>query len=127
MKLEVPGLPPTLNAMNRSVNRYARTATKDEWRARYGWALRAAKWKRLRTPIAFYVLQYSRRERDADALSITAKFMLDAIVDAGLLPDDGPRYVRKLVLVPRKAAKGEPERTVFIAQEPSPSAPNVAL
>ena len=54
------------------------------------------------------VTSYRHRLVDVDGISIKAA--IDGLVHAGVLVDDGPEYVREVVLRQRKASK---ERTVI--------------
>lgn len=50
------------------------------------------------------------RKRLADIDGLSAKYCIDGLIKAGILPDDGPRFVKK---VEYTQEKGEEEKTVI--------------
>ena len=50
------------------------------------------------------------RRRDSDNPVLTAKACFDGIVDAGLVPDDTPEHMVKLMPIIHPAIKGEPAK-----------------
>lgn len=82
--------------------------------------VRAAAWEQLPLPIEPFpslaqvsILSYAVRPRDVDAV---AKLVLDGLVFAGVLQDDGYRHVERLVLETHKV-KRQHERIVVVIQE----------
>jgi hypothetical protein len=90
--------PPTLN-VERQQNRFLRAAWGKEWRAEF--ARQAANLAPL-TSIEVTVLPELRNrssQPDTGACIGAAKAAIDGLVDAGVLPDDGPKYVRRLTFL----------------------------
>lgn len=113
-RVEVAGLPPSLNAFYAGMHFRKRKALADEWHAAFHWAFVAAKLPRpLRWPVTLDVTQFSKRIRDCDNAVISAKFAGDALVAGGFLPDDTPEYIACVVL---RSAKGKENRTVMLIQ-----------
>lgn len=71
--------------------------------------------KPLKTPFTLSVTTFTVRERDCDGTVVGLKFFQDTLTSMGLIPDDGPKYIKTVVLNWKKAAKGE-EKTVFLIQ-----------
>ena len=57
---------------------------------------------------------HSIRKRLTDADGICSKYAIDAVVDAGILPDDSPKYVTE---VSHTQEKGKEEKTFIIITE----------
>jgi len=62
---------------------------------------------RLAGPLRVVVTSYLRRLRDADGTS--SKYIIDALVDAGLLQGDGPEVIVEVV---HKQVKSQTDYTV---------------
>ena len=60
--------------------------------------------------VSFHWQPKDNRRRDSDNPIATAKVCFDAIVDAGLVPDDTPEHMVKLMPIIHPAIKGEPAR-----------------
>ena len=60
---------------------------------------------------------HSIRHRLADADGISAKAALDALVIAGVLPDDSPKYVKWVTYSQEKISKKEDEETIITIEE----------
>lgn len=90
-------MPVTLNASKRARGTYLINRELKEWRA---WAAKEADGiPAMRTPVTV-TATHLRRTRaslpDVGAPILAVKAVIDGLVDAGVLPDDGPAYVRRL-------------------------------
>ena len=56
---------------------------------------------------------HSRRYRLADADGLSAKAVIDGIVQAGLLKDDSTKYVKSVTYSQEKITKKETEETII--------------
>jgi hypothetical protein len=103
--------PWTINAERRGQTHWTRTrALTAEWREHF-WALGLQ--SRLRLTAAHVEVEVVMRAPLADtgACYGSVKAAIDGLVDARVLPGDGPEVVLSItMLAPRKAGKGEPER-----------------
>jgi len=54
--------------------------------------------KTLNPPVSIHVTRHSKQEPDPDGLPICAKPIIDAFVYFGIIPDDNPAIVKKLVV-----------------------------
>lgn len=66
----------------------------------------------INAPVSICV--YSRRKRLTDSDGICAKYIIDAIVAAGILIDDSPKYVSETKYRQEKIEKNEHEETIVI-------------
>lgn len=64
-----------------------------------------------------------RRHRDADNPAATLKVCCDALVDAGIVPDDVPRFMRKLMPVLGPVVKGGRVTLTITEIHPTEGAP----
>ena len=111
-----PGRPWTLNAERREHWVQARAKTR-EWREAFAWlALRER-----RRFTACHVVVVTRMRppvQDTGNAYGAAKAAIDGLVDAGVLPDDGPEVIRSLTFfAPIRAARDDSE---FLALVLSP-------
>ena len=60
------------------------------WQVAMGMGIRSP----LKTPVTVQVTRCSPREPDPDALPFSAKYVLDALVSLGIIPDDTSEHVR---------------------------------
>lgn len=60
---------------------------------------------------------HSIRKTLSDIDGISAKAAIDSCVDAGLLKDDSPQELEKLLFTQAQTAPGEKERTIFTFRE----------
>ena len=60
---------------------------------------------------------HSKRHRLTDADGLCAKWVVDSIVDAGILRDDSPRYVKSVTFSQEKIGAKEPESTIVTISE----------
>lgn len=72
---------------------------------------RAYEIKKINSPTRVHV--HSRRHRETDSDGICAKWVIDAIVAAGILRDDSPTYVSQVTFSQEKVDKSEPEMTII--------------
>lgn len=95
-RIEVPGIPPSPNA---SSGRHWGTIARDRRKFRGDAKLLALPFVRARgqpldrVRITITIVRHGGRPFDPDAAISLVKPIIDGIVDAGLLRDDGPRYV----------------------------------
>ena len=103
--LEFNQRPWTTNA-ERAGNRWERAKLTKEWRL--GFQL-LAKSERI-PPMAWITVtvephQKGGRLQDVGACNPAVKAAIDGLVDAGVLPDDSPQFVKSLVFLPPKKDK----------------------
>lgn len=108
--------PWTTNA-ERAASHWVRAKLTREWREAFGWLARA---ERL-PPLAWASIiaqpsQKGGRLQDAGGCAPAVKAAVDGIVDAGVLPDDSPEYVKALTYL--RPLRGEPALTLWIAGQP---------
>ncbi len=60
---------------------------------------------------------HSRRRRLADPDGISGKWVVDAIVSSGIIPDDSAKYVKKVSFTQTKVSVSEPETTTVTITE----------
>lgn len=102
----LPYLTPPLTA-NQRLHHMARASLVRQVRADTGWLVKAAKVPRLpRCRVGLYYVPKTAGRRDEDNLVPTLKAACDAIVDAGVVPDDTPSYMEKLMPVIEPARPG---------------------
>lgn len=99
-RLEFPLRPWTTNA-ERASNRWERAKLTKEWR--HGFQL-LAKSEKI-PPMSWIAVtvephQQGGRLQDVGACNPAVKAAIDGLVDAGILPDDSPKYVRSLIYLP---------------------------
>lgn len=93
--IDLPYLRPPLSA-NQRVHWAVRAKATNDVRQRTAWLIRAARVPRLgRVEIQLGYTPPDRRRRDTDNLVPTLKPVADAVVDAGVVPDDTPDWVTK--------------------------------
>lgn len=63
--------------------------------------------------VEFYKNGTRKKPRDVDNVADAQKPILDALVNCGIVPDDGPDYVKRVLPVV-KYTKGEPHITVAV-------------
>lgn len=95
--LHFEGRPPTHNAKRYSPW-YAQAATTRQYREEAGW--KATNKPPFSGPVSVTAQPYCRDNRRADAGACfdVVKAVVDGCVDAGVIPDDGPKYVVRYVL-----------------------------
>ena len=74
-------------------------------------ALSAHGFKTLDTPVNIRVISYRRLNHDPDGVS--AKAVIDGIVQAGILADDSAKQVQSITFESHQTEKGEEEKTVI--------------
>lgn len=89
--IKMPSLNTYINACRR--NRFVGAKMKSDLEEEIG--LYVCKLPRFENPVRINFLWIEEnRRRDLDNVSGSRKFILDALVKAGVLPDDSPKYVR---------------------------------
>ena len=112
---------PLLVNAERSSHWSARAAATAEWRTAFGWLAREAKIPALAS-IEVVVEHFTKTQQMPDVCAClpAAKAGIDALVDVGVIPDDGPWWVRSVTfLAPvftgrdgvRLTVRGEPDPT----------------
>ncbi len=95
MKINVPGVPPSLNEFVGRENCWEYRSQKRKWTAAVQWAIKAAKDKPEKTyPFAFVTITYffpNRNRHDAD--NYAGKFLLDGLTRGGLIIDDDLKHI----------------------------------
>ncbi len=92
----IDGRMPGLNEYTRKQrqNRYVGAAMKKRETERAAWAAKAALLPKFETPVRidFKWIEKNKR-RDRDNITFAKKFIIDGLVLAGVIADDGPDYV----------------------------------
>ena len=104
MRFEIPGRLPGLNEYvgAERANRYKAAKMKRDAQDAVEWSMRAAgRPPKLDGPVEVHITWVEKRQRngqlrDLDNIRFAAKFVLDALVEAKVIPDDGPKVVRRL-------------------------------
>jgi len=116
-ELEHEGRPKPANEYRR-LHHHARADYDREWRQVF-WALaKRARVPKMPTGVMVTVVQTCRRGTplpDTGAAGPTAKAAIDGLVDAGIIPDDGPDWVRALVFV--APCHADRDRLVLLIEE----------
>lgn len=96
--IELLGMPKTLNHIS-NAGHWAKSSEIKQWRNSAHWAAKALRAKPLQTPVDIEVTQLCtpRKRPDHIGPALAVKGAVDGIVDAGVIPDDDCRYVRRLV------------------------------
>lgn len=97
-KLIIPGRLPALNDITDAArrNKFAAAQMKKEYTEMCGWYARAArlpKMKRINVSVAWYE---PNRKRDKDNIHAGIKFILDGLVQAGVIDNDGWKQIGKI-------------------------------
>ena len=95
-RFEVPGKLPSLNDYVNQCRRnpYAGAKAKKDAQEAVAWAIRAARLKPMRPPVSvsFTWVEPDMR-RDKDNISSAKKYILDALVSQGIIPNDNWRCI----------------------------------
>lgn len=91
----LPGMNHIIASAKVRNGRYSKYAQeKREWEERVILICKAHKLKPVQSRVYFDFIWYEKnRRRDPDNIAASKKFILDALVRAGILPDDGWNYV----------------------------------
>ena len=96
MKITIPGELTDLNNYtnaNRS-NKFAGSKIKKENTEAVAWIAKQHKDEELTFPVDFIFTWYvPNKRKDKDNIAFAKKFILDGLVEAGILPNDGWNYV----------------------------------
>ena len=99
--------PWTLNA-ERAGNRWKRAEMVKVWRDAFHWLAIAEKTPMFHEVSVIVDIQMKRPLADTGNAYGSVKAAIDGLVDAGVLPDDGPEVIRVLCMkAPRPTVKGE--------------------
>jgi crossover junction endodeoxyribonuclease RusA len=126
--IELPWHTPPLSLNDRHANRFAEADEIAKVRRDAGWIVKAQAARLGRPPHVRVELRYQPKRgnrRDEDNLTATYKPVCDAIVDAGIVPDDTPRYMTKVLpaLVPSQRGQRHGRMWLIITPaEPLPPA-----
>lgn len=96
----IPGRLPGLNEYTRSCrgNKYGGNNVKQDAQTLVGIALRAARLRGVRAPVRMAFRWYEEdKRRDIDNIAFAKKFILDALVKTGILPDDSRKWLLSFV------------------------------
>jgi len=103
LSIALPGRPPTTNAERKGAHWSVRSATVAQYREQAAWLavkhLREVGLRRLEPPVAILATPHhkdNRSPQDVGACAPAVKAMVDGFVDAGVIPGDDPRYVRRI-------------------------------
>ena len=102
-KLEIIGIPPTLNELKR-MHYHTQSLSKKEWERVVSIEILKQKLKAAKPPVIItYRFHFrDKRRRDPDGYAYSAKSIQDALVRSGILPDDNFSVVKEL-----RIAEGE--------------------
>lgn len=112
------GRPTTTNAAHQMHHQQV-SADRRRWREAGAWLARAARIPAL-DAISLHVWgRYPNRRSlpDPDALAPAVKGVLDGLVDAGVIPDDGPGHVAVVAYHRAQIASGEPAALIVHIEE----------
>ena len=99
-RLEFEKRPWTTNA-ERAGNRWERASLTKEWREAFAWLARYEEIPPMRwLSVTVEPHQKGGRLQDVGACNPAVKAAIDGLVDAGVLPDDSPEFVRSLIFLP---------------------------
>jgi Holliday junction resolvase RusA-like endonuclease len=95
MKLTIPARLPGLNEMMDAArsNRYESAAMKKENTQLVAWCAKAARLPRMERVDLIFTWYEPHRQRDKDNIMAGQKFVLDGLVEAGVLKNDGWKQV----------------------------------
>lgn len=111
-RIEVAGLPPTLNEVISSKSVHQKRRWRDEWKGIMWGHILEAKLPKLIPPITLSVTQFCKSNvRDADNAVMSSKYFCDTLESMGLVDNDS--IIKPLIL---DAKKGKENKQVFIIQ-----------
>ena len=95
MKLEIPGRLPGLNEIIAAAkSHYAKYSTeKKEYTEEVAWLAKKAKLPRYEKSYLVITWYEPNSRRDPDNVMAGQKFILDGLVQAGVIPDDSQKYI----------------------------------
>lgn len=98
--LVVKAEPKLYNATSKA-SHWALSAEVREWREAFHWEAKAKRTKPYSGPVAITVHHYRKGSRPVDcgAVMVSAKGAIDGLVDAKVLPGDGPAIVQRLTFL----------------------------
>lgn len=94
IRIEVPGKPVLVNAISKN-SYYAIARELRAWKEDVGWEVKLKRLPPAKTPVVVHIHHKSKAKRlgDAGSCFYAAKAAVDSLVQAGVLPDDSPKYV----------------------------------
>jgi crossover junction endodeoxyribonuclease RusA len=103
--LEFPQRPWTTNA-ERAGNRWERAKLTKEWRSGFLLLAKSSKIPQMAwITVTVEPHQKNGRLQDVGACNPSVKAAVDGLIDAQVLPDDSPEFVRSIVFLPPKKGK----------------------
>lgn len=104
-RLEFEKRPWTTNA-ERAGNRWERATLTKEWREAFAWLAKIEQIPEMRwIVVSVEPHQKGGRLQDVGACNPAVKAAIDGLVDAKVLPDDSPEFVRALTFLPPQKDK----------------------
>jgi len=101
-RLEFEQRPWTTNA-ERAGNRWERAKLTKEWREAFAWIAKSHGIPQMRwISVTVEPHQKTGRLQDVGACNPAVKAAIDGLVDAGIVIDDSPEYVKSLIFLPPK-------------------------
>lgn len=85
----IPGPLPGMNDFAGKKSRWHYTALKKDWQQVIGVHIHLAKLQKMQWATVTFLWKEKNRKRDPDNICSAQKFVLDALVSKGILPDDG--------------------------------------
>lgn len=93
--MKLPSLNEVIGA-NRG-NKYLGAKMKRDVQADIGWLIKAAGVRPVTKPVEVYLTFYEpNKRRDVDNIISSTKFILDALVEVHVLPDDSQKWVEQI-------------------------------
>lgn len=117
--LEYPSRPFTTNQIYGSFSNHKRAAIVKEWREAFCLLAKEAKIPPLsRIQVYAWPVLRDRRVQDVGSCSPAVKSAIDGLVDAGVVPDDDPRYVTLIAFGPPAQEQGYDALRITIVEDP---------
>jgi len=98
----IPKLPPGLNGSKGLMRMHWAVYTK--LKAKWAWLIKAERPKKHTGPVVVTYTRVSTHKTDLDNVAASFKVVGDALVQAGILPDDSPDVITQLNVSWEKAA-----------------------
>lgn len=103
MIISIPELPMTLNKM-RNAHYFTINKEKQRWKEMIAWQVKG---KRIGTPCRLEIEFHVNDNRRHDIDNLSAKFILDGLVEGGLIPDDDYKHINQITCRIIKSDKKE--------------------
>lgn len=114
-RIELQTRHPSLNTWITGQSWHHKAKQKKEAQELILWRLKQEKVPTLTPPIHLQAFQFTKQPRDHENTILSCKYMLDALVEGGYIPDDSPDYVDSVMTAWRKATKEE--KVVYMITE----------